>query len=133
MNYCTSCGEPIPDGQGKSCSMCYGDPDHGRDGYYRRFLEEQEQESQRQRYEEEQQSNQEFHAMNTIAEQSAAIAREICAKWRAGAFRKDGGVVNGITPIIHAALSKVHSKELSNLKFQIAELELQRNALLNIT
>ncbi len=44
MSYCTSCGSPIADGQGKSCSMCYGDPDHGRDGYYRKWLEEQEQE-----------------------------------------------------------------------------------------
>ena len=39
MAYCTSCGSPIPDGQGKSCSMCYGDIDHGRDGYYRQWAE----------------------------------------------------------------------------------------------
>ena len=38
--YCTSCGSPIPDGQGKSCSMCYGDPAHGRDGYYQQFIDE---------------------------------------------------------------------------------------------
>ena len=50
MAYCTSCGLPIPDGQGKSCSMCYGDIDHGRDGYYRQMMEEQmEQEYERQR------------------------------------------------------------------------------------
>lgn len=42
MAHCTSCGSPIPEGQGKSCSMCYGDPDHGRDGYYRKFLEDSE-------------------------------------------------------------------------------------------
>lgn len=43
---CTSCGSPSPDGQGKSCSMCYGDPDYGRDGYYREWLEyQQEQEA----------------------------------------------------------------------------------------
>ena len=39
--YCSSCGLPIPDGQGSCCSMCYGDVDHGRDGYYRQMLEEQ--------------------------------------------------------------------------------------------
>ncbi len=38
--HCTSCGSPIPSGQGKSCSMCYGDVDHGRDGYYRAWLEQ---------------------------------------------------------------------------------------------
>ena len=42
MAYCSSCGSYIPDGQGSSCSMCYGDPYHGRDGYYLRWLEEQE-------------------------------------------------------------------------------------------
>ena len=41
MAYCTSCGSPIPDGQRKSCSMCYGDMDHGRDNYYRRWMEEE--------------------------------------------------------------------------------------------
>jgi len=39
---CTSCGLPIPDGQGKSCSMCYGDINYGRDGYYRTWAEQQE-------------------------------------------------------------------------------------------
>jgi hypothetical protein len=42
MPYCTSCGREIPEGQGSSCSMCYGDIDHGRDGYYRDWLDEQE-------------------------------------------------------------------------------------------
>ena len=42
--YCTSCGLPIPDGQGRSCSMCYGDIDYGKDGYYRQWAEEQIQE-----------------------------------------------------------------------------------------
>lgn len=41
MPYCTSCGSPIPEGQGKSCSMCYGDIDYGRDGYYRDYMERQ--------------------------------------------------------------------------------------------
>lgn len=39
--YCTSCGSPIPSGQGYSCSMCYGDIDYGRDGYYRAWAEDQ--------------------------------------------------------------------------------------------
>ncbi len=42
--HCTSCGMPIPEGQGSSCSMCYGDIDHGRDGYYRDWAEQQEEE-----------------------------------------------------------------------------------------
>ena len=41
MSYCTSCGLPIPEGQGSSCSMCYGDIGHGKDGYYKRWAEEQ--------------------------------------------------------------------------------------------
>ena len=44
MDNCTSCGSPIPDNQGKSCSMCYGDMDHGTDGYYHEWAERQEQE-----------------------------------------------------------------------------------------
>jgi hypothetical protein len=40
MSYCTSCGSPIPQGQGNSCSMCYGDPYYGSDGYYLAFMEE---------------------------------------------------------------------------------------------
>ena len=43
MSSCMMCGSPIPDGQ-NCCSMCYGDPDYGRDGYYRQWLEEQERE-----------------------------------------------------------------------------------------
>jgi len=42
MPNCTSCGRRIPEGQGRSCSMCYGDLDYGRDGYYRKALEEAE-------------------------------------------------------------------------------------------
>lgn len=38
MKYCTSCGSPIPEGQGKSCSMCYGDVNHGTDRYYENWL-----------------------------------------------------------------------------------------------
>lgn len=46
MAYCTSCGSFIPDGQGSSCSMCYGDVRHGKDGYYQDWLEEQWQEEE---------------------------------------------------------------------------------------
>ena len=58
MKYCSSCGRPIPDGQGKSCSMCYGDVDYGRDGYYRQWLEEQEQRREAEREEERRQLEQ---------------------------------------------------------------------------
>ena len=41
-NYCVMCGEPIPENQGsRTCSMCYGDIDHGKDGYYRNWLEQE--------------------------------------------------------------------------------------------
>lgn len=39
MGSCASCGIWVPDGQ-QNCSMCYGDPFHGRDGYYLAFLEQ---------------------------------------------------------------------------------------------
>ena len=42
MPYCTSCGSWIPEGQGKSCSMCYGDINHGKDGYYRDWAKRQQ-------------------------------------------------------------------------------------------
>lgn len=41
MNACSQCGSTIPDRQ-RVCSMCYGDPDYGTDGHYRRWMEEQE-------------------------------------------------------------------------------------------
>ena len=42
MNYCVDCGSPIPDGQ-RTCSMCYGDIDHGKDdpGLMRDFLQDE--------------------------------------------------------------------------------------------
>lgn len=49
-NYCVSCGARIPDGQ-RTCSMCYGDPYHGRDGYYLQWMEEQERQEQARRQE----------------------------------------------------------------------------------
>ena len=39
-NCCSMCGSSIPSGQ-NVCSMCYGDPYYGRDGYYLKYLEEQ--------------------------------------------------------------------------------------------
>jgi len=42
MANCSSCRSPIADDQGSSvCSMCYGDPFHGKDGYYQNWLEQQ--------------------------------------------------------------------------------------------
>ena len=41
MSYCSSCGVPIPGGQ-EICSMCYGDPFYGNDGYYQEWLKEAE-------------------------------------------------------------------------------------------
>ena len=41
MGYCVQCGSPIPDYQ-NTCSMCFGDIDHGSDGYYRKWAEDQE-------------------------------------------------------------------------------------------
>lgn len=48
MPYCTSCGQPIPEGQGKSCSLCYGDIAYGTDGYYREYMEQHWEEHHRQ-------------------------------------------------------------------------------------
>ena len=41
MVNCVCCGMPVPDGQ-RVCSMCYGDIDYGRDGYYRQWAEKEE-------------------------------------------------------------------------------------------
>lgn len=40
MGDCVICGSCIPDGQ-RTCSMCYGDINHGSDGYYREWAERQ--------------------------------------------------------------------------------------------
>jgi hypothetical protein len=38
---CVCCGSPIPKDQGSNtCSMCYGDAAHGKDGYYEREMRE---------------------------------------------------------------------------------------------
>jgi len=39
MNYCRSCGVSIPENQ-ILCSLCYGDPYYGQDGYYLDYLNE---------------------------------------------------------------------------------------------
>ena len=58
MPYCSSCGIQIPEGQGSSCSMCYGDINHGSDGYYEQWAleqlakEEEQKELERQQLEE---------------------------------------------------------------------------------
>ena len=37
---CVMCGSPLPASHRYSiCSMCYGDIDHGTDGYYRQEME----------------------------------------------------------------------------------------------
>ena len=47
MTNCVMCGSHIPDNQGsKTCSMCYGDPYHGKDGYYLEYLEQVERASE---------------------------------------------------------------------------------------
>ena len=37
---CTQCGSSVPDGQ-SICSMCMGDINHGSDGHYQQWAEEQ--------------------------------------------------------------------------------------------
>ncbi|MHC4648245.1 MAG: hypothetical protein ACYTBJ_22525 [Planctomycetota bacterium] len=51
MKHCTSCGSTIPDGQGNSCSMCYGDISHGSDGYYENWAREQMERQEREQWE----------------------------------------------------------------------------------
>lgn len=43
--HCVMCGLAVPGSQ-RVCSMCYGDIDYGRDGYYRRYVEEWERQQQ---------------------------------------------------------------------------------------
>jgi len=45
MNCCSCCGSSIPDEQ-SVCSMCYGDPYFGSDGYYLQELEDEERREQ---------------------------------------------------------------------------------------
>ncbi len=45
-----------------------------------------------------------------LDEIAVSTAREISKRWRNGSFRKDGGVVNGITPLIKTALMEARLK-----------------------
>jgi hypothetical protein len=53
MASCVQCGSAVPEGQ-RCCSMCYGDPYYGKDGYYLAYLEEQDRQHQEQQQEIEQ-------------------------------------------------------------------------------
>ena len=57
QKYCSSCGSPIPDGQGNSCSMCYGDINYGNDGYYREWAEGQDRQEHERREQERQEQD----------------------------------------------------------------------------
>jgi len=46
MANCTDCGSSIPDSQ-NTCSMCYGDINHGSDGYYQEWAERQQEDDGR--------------------------------------------------------------------------------------
>jgi len=59
MPNCTSCGSSIPEGQGSSCSMCYGDIAHGSDGYYQEWADQQDQAAIEQQQAEDDHFNQE--------------------------------------------------------------------------
>lgn len=54
MASCHSCGAEVPEGQ-TICSMCYGDPAYGSDGYYQAYLDECERQAENRRQEEESQ------------------------------------------------------------------------------
>ena len=45
MASCSMCVSSIPEGQ-RVCSMCYGDIDYGKDGYYREWAEQEEQQQE---------------------------------------------------------------------------------------
>lgn len=51
MNACHRCGLNIPDAQ-EVCSMCYGDPFYGTDGYYLEYIQKMEQQESMRREEE---------------------------------------------------------------------------------
>lgn len=57
-NNCSQCGVSIPAGQ-RFCSMCYGDPYYGRDGYYLKWLEDQAENEAQKQWEVENQPQQE--------------------------------------------------------------------------
>ena len=45
MANCVDCGSEVPYGQ-NTCSMCYGDMEHGRDGDYRAWAKRQNEQAQ---------------------------------------------------------------------------------------
>lgn len=54
MTSCSSCGSSIPEGQGSSCSMCYGDIAHGTDGYYEEWARQQDKQAEQEWWEQDQ-------------------------------------------------------------------------------
>jgi len=59
MKYCIDCGSSLPDSHNfRTCSMCYGDINHGTDGYYRQWAEEQNRQDEIRAEEERMQSEQ---------------------------------------------------------------------------
>lgn len=56
MSNCVQCGMTVPDGQ-RSCSMCYGDIAHGKDGYYRDWAEQRLKEEQEKKERDQQELN----------------------------------------------------------------------------
>jgi hypothetical protein len=50
MSNCSQCGISIPSDQ-RFCSMCYGDPYYGHDGYYLKWLEDQAEEEAQSQWE----------------------------------------------------------------------------------
>ena len=56
MSSCSMCGSALPSDQGSNtCSMCYGDPDHGKDGYYNDWINSQYEDYLNKQQEQEQQ------------------------------------------------------------------------------
>jgi hypothetical protein len=54
MGNCSSCGSSIPDGQGSSCSICYGDISHGTYGYYEEWARQQDKQAEQEGWEQDQ-------------------------------------------------------------------------------
>lgn len=63
VSNCVQCGSEIPDGQ-RTCSMCYGDIAHGKDGYYEQWALEQLRQEEESRQLAEQQHGQEMQDAN---------------------------------------------------------------------
>ncbi len=60
MSNCVMCGSSLPKNQGsRTCSMCYGDVDHGKDNYYRDYIERQQDHDEQKRLEQEREQERE--------------------------------------------------------------------------